>query len=119
MKNVRGITALILVAGLVISGLVINYYWASNDLADIKAVPIHIMILLIVYIGLQLFKRIVTKKQNWYDWLYYIGLASVAIPVFLADSTNYASYLLIAQLGTLFLVVPLLIEGYYLNKPKA
>ncbi len=119
MKNSRGATALILLVALVICGLVIMYYWSATDYLDIKAVPIHIMVLLIAYIGLQLLKRVVTKKQNWYDWLYYIGLASVALPVFLATPSNYTTYLLVSQLGTLFLVFPLIIEGYFLNKPKA
>lgn len=118
MKNTRGMTALILVGGLVISALVILYYWSVKEYLELKKVPVYVMILLIGYIVLQLLKRMLTKQQNWYDWLYYIGLASVAVPVFLATPSNFDTYLLISQLGTLFLAIPLLIEGYFLNKPK-
>ena len=112
MNQKRALTALILLASIVISALIIMYYWGADSLYGIAYVPMHIMILVIIYILLQLAKRYVTSTQNWYDWLYYIGLISIALPVFFASTENINMYLKLVQIGTLFLAVPILLEGY-------
>ena len=116
MKNSKTLISIISLVGLVISSFVIMYYWSANSLVEIKHVPIQIMILILVYIVLQFLKRLITKTQNWWDWFYYIGLLAVALPVFMVTETNFSSLLIGAQIGVSFLVLPILIEGFFLVK---
>lgn len=116
MKNSRTILSILSLVGLIISSFVVIYYWNSNTYYQVKKVPMQIMILVLGYICLQFIKRTITKKQNWWDWLYYIGLLSIALPVFLASTENFENFLLAARIGSLFLIIPILIEGFYIVK---
>lgn len=116
MKHSKTLRSILSLVGLVISSFIIMYYWSANTLEAIKYVPVQIMVLILVYILLQLVKRMITKAQNWWDWLYYIGLMAVALPVFMANESNYSTFLIAAQLGIAFLAIPILIEGFYIVK---
>lgn len=116
MKHSKTLRSILSLVGLVISSFVIMYYWSADTLEAIKFVPVQIMVLILVYILLQLLKRVITKSQNWWDWLYYIGLMAVALPVFMANDTNYTTFLTATQLGVSFLAIPILIEGFYIVK---
>lgn len=118
LKYKKQINALILFVALVIASLVVYYYWSAASYLEVRYVPVKIMILLVVYILCHLLKRAVSKEQLWYDWLYYIGLVSVAIPVFIASPKNSAILLPAVQIGVMFLVIPLLIEGYLITKER-
>jgi hypothetical protein len=76
------------------------------------------MVLLLAYIICNLLKRAISKQQIWYDWLNYIGLVAVVIPVFIASPTNNSILLPFVQIGVLFLVIPLLIECYFIIKER-
>lgn len=118
LKYKKQINALILFVALGIGSLVVYYYWSASSYLEVRYVPVRIMILLVVYILCHLLKRTLSKEQLWYDWLYYIGLVSVAIPVFIASPKNSAILLPAVQIGVMFLVIPLLIEGYLITKEK-
>ena len=75
-----------------------------------KFVPMKIMIFAFCYILLQIIKRFIFRKQNWWDWLYYIGLLAIVIPSYLATDSNYSAMLLFAQVGTCFLIIPLIFD---------
>lgn len=111
MKNKKAIHSILLLVSLLLGALVLFYYWKAEVLVDIKFVPINIMILVLVYIATQFLKRVLTKIQNWWDWLYYISLVTIALPVFIGSEQNVNWLLPMTQFGVLFLIVPVLIEG--------
>ena len=116
MKNAKAILSILLLTALTLGSLVVYYYWKADSLVAIKFVPINIMILVLVYIITQFLKRVLTKQQNWWDWLYYVGLITIALPVFIANESNLSWLLPLTQLGVLFLVLPIMLEGYNLVK---
>ncbi len=95
------------------------YYWSNNTLNTIKYVPIYLMVLTLVYILLQIGKRYLFKKQNWWDWLYYIGLAGMMLGVFFASEKSLELYNSITDYSIVFLIVPGLIDLFdQLQKKK-
>lgn len=94
---------------------VVSYYWSVNDFGSIRIVPMAVMISLVVYVLMQLLKRYVTKQMPSYEWLYYIGLGAVVAPVFLAKS-DFEWLHLLTDYGTLFLLIPPLLDGYNVVK---
>lgn len=101
----------LLVLSTVVSCFIIGYYWSNSTLSSISLVPISIMVLALVYILIQIAKRFFVKEQNWWDWLYYIGLLSMMTPTFFANSSNESVFHLITDYGTLFLIIPILFDG--------
>lgn len=95
------------------------YYWNFIDGMEVKQVPITVMVLAMVYIAVQIGKRMIIKEQVWYDWVYYIGLISILTPVILTNSTNSILMNSIADIGVLFFVLPLLLEGQQLINQKS
>lgn len=118
VKNTKSISAIIALASLTVSYFIVMHYWRATELHDIKFIPTFVLILCLVYVGIQMLKRNVIKKQNWWDWIYFIGLIAIAITKFFVNSTNFELMLKIAQYGVLFLIIPILIEGYFITKPK-
>ncbi len=109
LKNLRLIfNAVMLFLGVTIS----MKYWQTEQFSAIKQVSVRIMILIIIYIGLHFFKRLIYKKINWWDWLYYIALISVAMPVLFANSLNENLYHWVIDVGCIFFILPLLIDTY-------
>lgn len=112
MKNGKAILSLLLLVSLILGALVVFYYWKADSLIAIKFVPINIMILVLIYIVTQFLKRVLTKTQNWWDWLYYVGLVTIALPVFIGKEENISWLLPLTQIGVLFLIFPVLVEGF-------
>lgn len=96
---------------LAIGGWICYYYWNADSLADIQNVPVYIMVLCLIYVLLQITKRMILKENNWWDWLYYIGLTCVMIPTFLATKDNLSVMAFLTDYGTLFLLIPVLFDG--------
>ena len=96
---------------LLVGGVVINYYWNNDSLESMVSVPITIMIFTFIYILCQIGKRFFFKKQNWWDWLYYIGLLVIILPRFLATPDNLSLFQSITDIGILFLIVPVFLDG--------
>ena len=111
MKNKRLIRFIILILMLLVGGVVINYYWQNDSLESMVSVPLVIMIFTFVYILCQIGKRFFFQKQNWWDWLYYIGLLVIILPRFLADSDNLGIFQTVTDIGILFLLVPVFLDG--------
>lgn len=99
------------IAGIVTIGCWISaYYWSNSSLNSLKYVPVYLMVLTLVYILLQIGKRYLFKKQNWWDWLYYIGLAGMMLGVFFTSQTSVELYNSITDYSIIFLIVPGLID---------
>lgn len=113
LKKILVILSIVL--SLVCGGIVVSYYWSTDEFYDIRNVSIVALSALVIYVVLQLVKRFLTKEMESYQWLYYIGLAAVVIPVFLKTSESQLLHTL-TDYGTLFLLVPPLIDGYKLVK---
>ena len=111
MKNKRLIRFIILIVMLLVGGVIINYYWKNDTLESMVSVPLVIMIFTLVYILCQIGKRFFFKKQNWWDWIYYIGLLVIILPRFLATADNLYLFQTITDIGILFLIVPVFLDG--------
>lgn len=109
MKN-RIVRILIVTVLLVLSGLIIRYYWVVPGMKAMTKVPIYIMVLAFAYILVQIFKRYFFKEQNWWDWLYYLALLSMVTPSFLSNPDYEETYTLVTRIGTAFLLVPVVID---------
>lgn len=120
MNSSRIILSLAIVVKLILSVIICWYFWNATELIEIKQIPIYILILAVVYIGFQMLSRKISAAHNWWDWVYYIGLLSIMIPVMLANEKNKDVYNIITDYGTLLLILPVLVDGYYLinNPPK-
>lgn len=110
MKENKVVQLIFAIAALIIGGNIIFYYWSHSTLSSMQMVPMYLMILAFVYILLQIGKRYVFKRQKWWDWLYYIGLTGMMLPVFFASGSNVNTFNTIADYGTLFLVIPVLLD---------
>tara|TARA_R110000737_G_C14624685_1_gene494434 strand:+ start:4528 stop:4857 length:330 start_codon:yes stop_codon:yes gene_type:complete len=87
-------------------------YWQTEQFSAIKQVSVPIMILVIIYITFHFFKRLLFKNIKWWDWLYYIAMVSIALPVFFANSINENFYHWILDIGSTFFIIPVLIDSY-------
>lgn len=110
---------LILNVVMLIIGLIINvHYWQTEQFSDIKQVSAPMMGLVMSYIGLHFLKRVLFIVIHWWDWLYYLALMSIALPVLLADSITENIFHWLIDLGTTFFVIPILMDTYYLFQQR-
>lgn len=105
------IWVLILIGMVACATVIIGYYWTATNLVDIYSLPIFVLATSLVYIGLQLLKRIVLKIQNWWDWTYYLGLVAIVAPVLLANESNQLYFHLLTDYGTFFLLLPVILDA--------
>lgn len=116
MNTPKFVFALLILAKLFLAATITLYFWNVNTLVEITKLPLYVLILTVVYIGLQMVTRRFSKKQNWWDWIYYIGLAAIMLPVVMAKPENEKIFHLLTDFGILFLLLPVLIDGYYFVK---
>jgi hypothetical protein len=110
---------LAIVLKLVLSILICWYFWSVNDLEGIQQLPMYVLVLCVVYIGLQMITRRISKAQHWWDWVYYAGLLCIMIPVMFSSEKTLVVYNVITDIGTLLLVLPVLVDGWILVKPNS
>ncbi len=92
------------------------YFWNAQTIAEVSTLPIWLLILTVVYIGLQMFSRKYSDSNHWWDWVYYIGLLSIMIPVSIIEEGNEYFCHLVTDIGTLFLIAPPLADALVLLK---
>jgi len=107
-----------MIALLAVGGFIVAYYWSVDTVEGIKNVPVFIMVLCLVYVLLQILKRYLFKNQNWWGWLYYIGLLSVMIPGYMTTEENVSTFAMLADFGTLFLIIPTILDGKEIIQKK-
>lgn len=110
MDKNRILSVVFVVVLLITSGLVIQYYWTTDSFSGMKYVPMYVMIYVLIYIISQIARRYFLKRQNWWDWIYYIGLISMMLPIFFISDSNVSMYNTISDYGILFLLVPLIFD---------
>lgn len=119
MRNERFILAFAIIAKLVLSVLICMYFWNATELIQIKEIPIYLLVLAIAYIGLQMTTRKLATVHNWWDWVYYMGLVSIMVPVSFATSEHEKMYHIITDVGTICLILPVLADGYFFIENKS
>jgi hypothetical protein len=101
---------------LIITAVMISgYYFLADSYSAVKNIPTSIYVAAIVYILIQLVKRNIRKRMEWFDWFYYIGLLAIALP-FLMPSKAWLFNAVVY--GTLSLILPPLIELIVFVKRK-
>jgi hypothetical protein len=110
--NLRILHLLFNIVMLTIGLILCLEYWQTEQFSAIKQVSVPIMILVIIYITFHFFKRLLFKNIKWWDWLYYIAMVSIALPVFFANSINENFYHWILDIGSTFFIIPVLIDSY-------
>ena len=73
--------------------------------------PMYVMLLSFGYVLTQILKRSLIKNQYWWDWLYYVGLIAIVTPTFFASEESLSTFQWTTDIGSLFLVVPLVLDG--------
>lgn len=94
-----------------IAGAINYYYWSVGDYLEMIHLPPYLLVLAVIYILLQIGKRYVFQKQNWWNWLYYVGFISMMLPTLLANQNNELLFNFITDFGTLFLFIPLVLDS--------
>jgi len=108
----------VLLVVLIISALyVVGYYMLANEITELRSLPTSFLIAIIAYILAQIIKRFVQKKMPWYNWIYYLGLIAVIIPLPLFSVQGNWVFS-VTRWGSLFLLVPPLIEFIIMIKSK-
>lgn len=112
--------ALVIVGKLILSVLICTYFWNTTDLVSLKQLPVSVIVLAVIYIGLQMLTRKLSEVSNWWDWVYYFGLLSIMIPVTFATREYESVFHMITDIGTICLIMPALADGYFLivQSPK-
>jgi hypothetical protein len=102
---------------LLIGLLIVVFAWSAVQIDEFRSIPVSVFILLIGYILLQVLKRYFFKEQNWFDWIYYLGLFGVVLPVFSSELLPEQSYLIVVKsLSITLIATPLL--GWLKNTRK-
>lgn len=103
---------------LVLSALIVIYFWKTNSLESYKDIPFTVLLLAVAYIILQLISRKFSSTNRIWDWVYYLGLVSIMVSVTFSNQENLSIFNSISDYGTLLLVLPIFIEFYYLIQDK-
>ena len=114
MNSNRLILAVAILAKLIIAVLVAGYYWNSSDLESLTNIPFYVLGLCVGYILLQMLTRRISAASHWWDWVYYVGLLSVILPVTFAQESNLTFFNWLSDIGIVLLILPVLVDGYLL-----
>ena len=104
------LTIVLLIGLFALGSLIINYYWTNNTLSSIVFVPMYVVVMTFFYIILQIAKRYFISNKNWWDWLYYLGLIGILLPLYFAKEENLDTFQWVSDCGVSFLIVPLLFD---------
>lgn len=118
MRSSKLFHGALLLSLLTFAVIVVRYYWQSDDLDAIRILPRDLMLFFLFYVLIQVLKRWLYRDRNWWDWVYYIGLASAMLPTFTASEESANLFHTITDYGTIFLIVPVVLDFYTLLKRK-
>ncbi len=114
MNFTRLVLAIAILAKLIIAVFIASYYWNSSDLESLTNIPFYVLGLCVGYILLQMLTRRISAASHWWDWVYYIGLLSVILPVTFAQESNLTFFNWLSDIGIVLLILPVLVDGYLL-----
>ena len=118
MRSSKLFHGLLLAGLLALAVLIVRYYWQAEELDEIRILPRYLMLFFLFYVLVQVLKRWLYKKRYWWDWIYYIGLAAAMLPTFMASEESAHLFHSITDYGTIFLVIPIVLDFYTLLKRK-
>ncbi len=107
---------LLMLLTLVFGGLIIAYYWNVEAWRDMETVPLYVMIFALAYILTQIGRRYLSSSKKWWDWFYYIALIAMILPIFFGTPEHQTLFNYITDFGTIFFVIPTLLDGRELNR---
>ncbi|PKR80053.1 hypothetical protein CW751_11850 [Brumimicrobium salinarum] len=113
----RFFTYVLLIVLILTSAYVFIYYLMADSIGELRTLPTSFLIAIVFYILAQLIKRFLQKKMPWYNWLYYLGLLAVIIPLPLFSVQGNWVFSL-TRYGSLFLMLPPVIELVLLIRKK-
>lgn len=115
LKQILLYTLLII---LILSGTyVFLYYIIASEISQLRTLPPLFLVIIILYILVQLGKRFLQDEIKWYNYLYYVGLAAVVIPLPLFSLQENWIFV-VTRFGSLFLIISPVIEFIELRKAK-
>lgn len=91
------------------SAYIVVYYFNVRDISQLRDLPSVLLSAIVIYIVIQLVKRFIKKKVEWFDWLYYIGLVAILLPLMMFSASETWIFDL-TKYGSLFLLFPPIIE---------
>lgn len=113
-KSVRRWVLLLNIALIIIACLEASYYFRAKDQDTLIFVPLKVNLLLLGYIVLQFLKRILFKYRNWWDWIYFIGMIGLILPVFFGEHITYNFLFVLTGAGVVLLILPPLLDSFKL-----
>jgi hypothetical protein len=113
IRFMRLFFAIILLA---LSLFIAYHYWFVLSVSQLRDIPTLVMSSLILYIVLQLIKRMLVKKMEWYEYSYYLGLIGVLLPFIVPGNSDWM--LSLSRYGVLFLFVPPIGELILFSRKK-
>lgn len=111
MKSKYIIMLITLLGKMLLSILICIYFFSSKTIDAIIHIPVLIFIYCIVFVLLQLFTRWYFSKENWWDWVYYVGLLTFMISASIGSTSLEKFYLTLTKTGALLLILSVIIDG--------
>lgn len=105
---------------LLITAVYINfYYWTVSEVDELRNLPPLLLTAVIIYLLVQLIKKSLNKnKVVWYDWVYYLGIVGILLPLISIFSSGEWLFT-VTKIGAIFLLIPPIIAVIMLrNKSK-
>jgi hypothetical protein len=115
--NKHKIHILFLASSSLIALFLIVYFWFIYDFES-QNLPTFVLVLALVYITIEMLKKNFLKIDFVWNRLYYIGLFAIIAPIAFSDKMSFETLRIINQLGILFLLAPVFIEGKQILKDK-
>jgi hypothetical protein len=114
METKKRIIILATIGKLIISCLLLRYFWEAENFLAIKYIDFSVICLAISYILLQLLTRKLSSAAHWWDWVYYFGLFAIMLSSIFISTGTFNLFHTLTQIGTVLLIIPLFADIYQL-----
>ncbi len=109
MNFIKRYQFILLILKLALAIPVCFFYVSLLDEKDLVSVPTYLWVIVLIYTIIQFVdKQINSEIPTSVSLLYYLGLLSIGLPVFLLSRFEKVDWLLVAQLGCWFLLFSVL-----------
>ena len=115
----KKILSYIFASVLLVASLYINfYYWRVSEIDELRELPPMLLSALIIYLLIQLVKKSLNKnKVTWYDWIYYLGIVGIIIPLVSFFSSGDWLFT-VTRIGALLLLLPPIVSIIKINNQR-
>lgn len=108
-KISRTFLLLLLILLIVTSGYIFVYYLLADTITELRSLPPFLIVAIVLYLLVQLLKRVLLKKRSWHLWIYGLGIIAILLPLPLYAVQNSWIFV-VTQIGSLLLFFLPLIE---------